>query len=150
MIIIRKVKNVYSVSPAACQGQGDTRLTLTPSFISNYNYVIMVSDWKSLKYFWAFFFYCNHQVHTNFLIILYLKIQFPNSQQTQSCLIALTSWLMPSTEGKIRPVRMAWNIPMHTVAKTQIIWCHLCTGIHTSLRPFRRDAGDAPIGVVPT
>jgi hypothetical protein len=27
-----------------CQGQGDTRLTLTPSVITNSNYVIMVSD----------------------------------------------------------------------------------------------------------
>jgi hypothetical protein len=29
---------------ADLQGQGDTRLTLTPSVIPNYNYVIMVSD----------------------------------------------------------------------------------------------------------
>jgi hypothetical protein len=33
------------------QGQGDTRLTLTPSVISNSNYAIMVRDWNSLKYF---------------------------------------------------------------------------------------------------
>jgi hypothetical protein len=26
------------------QGQGDTRLTLTPSVVPSYNYVIMVSD----------------------------------------------------------------------------------------------------------
>jgi hypothetical protein len=30
------------------QGQGDTRLTVTPSVITNSNYVIMVSDWKCL------------------------------------------------------------------------------------------------------
>jgi hypothetical protein len=28
------------------QGQGDTRLTLTPSFIPNSNYVIMLGDWN--------------------------------------------------------------------------------------------------------
>jgi hypothetical protein len=33
------------------QGQGGTRLTLTPSVIPNSNYVIMVSDWNCLKYF---------------------------------------------------------------------------------------------------
>jgi hypothetical protein len=37
------------------QGQGDTRLTLTPSVIPNSNYVIMVSDWNCLKYFCVFF-----------------------------------------------------------------------------------------------
>jgi hypothetical protein len=37
------------------QGQGDTRLTLTPSVIPNSNYVIMVNDWKGLKYFCMFF-----------------------------------------------------------------------------------------------
>jgi hypothetical protein len=52
------------------QGQGDTRLTLTPSVIPNSNYVIMVSDWNSLKYL-CLFLYCNHQVHRDFLITLY-------------------------------------------------------------------------------
>jgi hypothetical protein len=37
------------------QGQGDTRLTLTPSVIHNFNYLIMVSDWNSLNYFCVFF-----------------------------------------------------------------------------------------------
>jgi hypothetical protein len=37
------------------QGQGDTRLTLTPSVIPNSNYVIVVSDWNCLKCFFAFF-----------------------------------------------------------------------------------------------
>jgi hypothetical protein len=32
------------------QGQGDTRLTLTPSVIPNSNYIMMVSDWNCLKY----------------------------------------------------------------------------------------------------
>jgi hypothetical protein len=36
------------------QGQGDTRLTLTPSVIPNSNYVITVSDWNCLKYFCVF------------------------------------------------------------------------------------------------
>jgi hypothetical protein len=38
------------------QGQGETRFTLTPSVIPNSNYVIMVSDWKCLKYICVFFF----------------------------------------------------------------------------------------------
>jgi hypothetical protein len=37
------------------QGQGDTRLSLTPSVILTFNYVIMVSDWNCLKYFFWFF-----------------------------------------------------------------------------------------------
>jgi hypothetical protein len=49
------------------QGQGDTRLTLTPSVIPDSNYVIMVNDWNWLKYFW-FFLYSNNQVHREFLI----------------------------------------------------------------------------------
>jgi hypothetical protein len=43
------------------QGQGDTRLTLTPSVIPDSNCVIMVSEWNGLKYFCVFL-YCNHQV----------------------------------------------------------------------------------------
>jgi hypothetical protein len=37
------------------QGQGDTRLTLTPSVIPNSIHVIVVSDWNLLKYFCVFF-----------------------------------------------------------------------------------------------
>jgi hypothetical protein len=48
------------------QGQRDTRLTLMPSVIPNSNYVIMLGDWNCLKYF-CMFFYCNHQVHRDFL-----------------------------------------------------------------------------------
>jgi hypothetical protein len=49
--------NVQSVLRLAAdrQGQGDIRLTLTPSVIPNCNYVIMVSDWICLKYFCVFF-----------------------------------------------------------------------------------------------
>jgi len=54
------------------QGQGDTRLTLTPSVIPNSYYVMMVSDWNGLKYcIFACFLYCNRQVHRDFLITLY-------------------------------------------------------------------------------
>jgi hypothetical protein len=53
------------------QGQGDTRLTLTPSVIPNSNYVIMVGDWSRLKYFCVFL-YCNQQVPRDFLITLYI------------------------------------------------------------------------------
>jgi hypothetical protein len=37
------------------QGQGDTRLTITPSVIPNSNYVIMESDLSCLKYVCVFF-----------------------------------------------------------------------------------------------
>ena len=39
------------------QGQGDTRITLTPSVIPNYNYVITVGDRNCLKY-WIFACFC--------------------------------------------------------------------------------------------
>jgi hypothetical protein len=51
MITIQKVTSNVNMSflpdclAAYCQGQGDTRLTLMPSVIPNYDYVIMVSDW---------------------------------------------------------------------------------------------------------
>jgi hypothetical protein len=48
------------------QGQGDIRLTLTPSVIPNSNYVIMVSDWNFVKDFCVFL-YCNYLVHRDFL-----------------------------------------------------------------------------------
>jgi hypothetical protein len=78
IITIQKVTgNVQSVprqSPDIYwqrQGQGDTRLTLTPSDIPNSNYVIMISYWNCLKYFCVFL-YCSHQVHRDFLITLYM------------------------------------------------------------------------------
>jgi hypothetical protein len=61
---------MFKVSPASLQDQGDTRLTLTLSVIPNSNYVTMVSDRNFLKYFCEFLYY-NHQVHRDFLIILY-------------------------------------------------------------------------------
>jgi len=75
MIAIQKVtSNVQSVRQSPdiyWQGQ-DTRLTLTPSVIPNYNYVIMVGDWNCLKYhIFACFLHCNRQVHRDFLITLY-------------------------------------------------------------------------------
>ena len=55
------------------QGQGDTRLTLTPSVIPNSKYVTMVGDWNCLKYcIFAYYLYCNRQVHRDFLITLYI------------------------------------------------------------------------------
>jgi hypothetical protein len=57
MITIQKVTSNVKSTPrqsdclaADRQGQEDTRFTLTPSVISNYNYVIMVSD-KLFKVF---------------------------------------------------------------------------------------------------
>jgi hypothetical protein len=51
------------------QGQGDTRLTLSPSVIPNSNYV---SDWNCLKYFCFFFFGAVIFRYRSFLITLYL------------------------------------------------------------------------------
>jgi hypothetical protein len=72
MITIQKVKEMFKVSPASLQTFIDTRLTLTPSVILNSNYVIMVSDLNRLKYF-CLFLYCNHQVHRDFFITLYIQ-----------------------------------------------------------------------------
>jgi hypothetical protein len=47
MITIQNVTNYLAESDCLAadrQGQGDTRLTLTPSVISNSNYVIMIID----------------------------------------------------------------------------------------------------------
>jgi hypothetical protein len=51
---------IYYLAQSDClaadrQGQGDIRLTLTPSVIPNSNYIIMVSDWNCLKYVCVFF-----------------------------------------------------------------------------------------------
>jgi hypothetical protein len=66
------------------QGQGDTRLTLTPSVIPNSNYVIMVGDWNCLKYVCVFL-YSNHQVHRDFLITLYSNTKMVPRDILQSC-----------------------------------------------------------------
>jgi hypothetical protein len=82
MKTIHKVTSNFKVSPASLQtfidflaadrqGRRDTRLTLTPSVIPNYKYVIMVSDLKYSKYF-SCFLYCYHQMHINVFITLYL------------------------------------------------------------------------------
>jgi hypothetical protein len=70
------------------QGQGDTRLTLTPSVIPNSNYVIMVSDWNCLKYFCVFV-YCNRQVPRDLLITLYNTAHAHCMVDTQGCRHAL-------------------------------------------------------------
>jgi hypothetical protein len=70
---------------ADSQGQGDTRLTLTPSVIPNSNYVIMVSDWNCLRYF-CMFLYCNHEVHRDFLITLYIASLVVAVVTTQECI----------------------------------------------------------------
>jgi hypothetical protein len=46
----RKLQVMFKVSPANLQIFIDIRLTLTPSVIPNCNDVIIVSDWKFLKY----------------------------------------------------------------------------------------------------
>jgi hypothetical protein len=72
------------------QGQGDTRLTLKLSVISNSKYVIMVSDLNCLKYCCVFL-YCNHQVHRDLWITLYNAYLW--FMQCRS------SWLEPFTVG---------------------------------------------------
>jgi hypothetical protein len=70
---------MFKLSPASLQTfidmpncvLEDPRLTLTPYVIPNLNYVIMVSDRNCLKYF-CMFLYCNHKLHRNVLIILYI------------------------------------------------------------------------------
>jgi hypothetical protein len=96
----RKLQVMSKVSPASLQTFLDTRLTLTPSVISNSNYVIMVSDWNCLKYFCVFL-YCNHQVHRVFLITLYVFcIQgvfmcfVPASQETAITFLYSCNWLV--------------------------------------------------------
>jgi hypothetical protein len=54
MITIQKVTSNIQSAPASLQGQGETRLTLTPSVIQNYNYVIMVSDCNCLNFLRVF------------------------------------------------------------------------------------------------
>jgi hypothetical protein len=55
MITIQKVLAQSDCLLADRQGQGDTRLTLTPYVIPNSNYVTRVSDWNCLRYFSLFF-----------------------------------------------------------------------------------------------
>jgi hypothetical protein len=63
MITIQKVTSNIQIAPASLQTflthQRDTRLTLTPSVIPNYNYVIMVSETVSH----IFTFYIHGSVH---------------------------------------------------------------------------------------
>jgi hypothetical protein len=59
-------------------------LTLTPSAIPNYNYVIMVSDWNCINIF-ACFLQCNHHVHRDVLSTLYLFINFNCAKLLQLC-----------------------------------------------------------------
>jgi hypothetical protein len=69
LMITIKYLAQYECLVADRQDQGDTRLTLAPSVILNYNYVIMVSDWNCLTYFCEFF-YSNYQINRVFLLLL--------------------------------------------------------------------------------
>jgi hypothetical protein len=62
----------YDCLAADRQGQGDTRLILTPSVIPNSNYVIVVSDWNCLKHFCVFL-YCNRQAHRFYIYLNYKR-----------------------------------------------------------------------------
>jgi hypothetical protein len=78
LVTIQKVtSNAHYLDQSDClaadrQGQGDSRLTLTSSVFPNFNYVIMVSDWNSLKYFARFCTVINRCTET--LITLYIYI----------------------------------------------------------------------------
>jgi hypothetical protein len=86
----RQLPVMFKLSPASLQTFTDTRLTLTPSVISNSNYVIMVTDWNCLKYFFVFFLSCNHQVGLS---------QWPRGLRRRSTAARLLrSWV------RIRPV----------------------------------------------
>jgi hypothetical protein len=52
----RKLQVIFKVSPNSLQTFIDTRRTLMPSVIPDYNHIIIVSDWNGLKYFFMFFF----------------------------------------------------------------------------------------------
>jgi hypothetical protein len=86
------------------QGQGNTRLTPTPSVIPNSNYAIMVSDWNCLKYFCVFL-YCNHQVYRDFLITLYYRLhenflwRLPSTIQWVQKLLATCARLVKHEDG---------------------------------------------------
>jgi hypothetical protein len=87
------------------QGQGDSRLTLTPSVIPNSNYVIIVSDLNCLKYFGVFL-YCNRQVHRKFFISLYILYSYEYFEQYCTVLhavcLALQQW-RPRHNGTNNP-----------------------------------------------
>jgi hypothetical protein len=61
-----------SKCPPSVSRQEDNRLKITPFVIPNSNYVIIVSDLNSLKYFCVFLCY-DHQVHRNVLFTLYIN-----------------------------------------------------------------------------
>jgi hypothetical protein len=101
------------------QGQGDTRLTLTPSVIPNSNYVIMVTDWNCLKYFCVFL-YCNRQVHRDFLITLYYTMfgccAYERNVRTCFCIerddhIPYELWTNWENSPQIHHTTITFNIP---------------------------------------
>jgi hypothetical protein len=62
---------MFRVSPASLHTFIDTPNCVLEDRVQYTNYVIMVSDCNSLKYFCVFL-YCNNQVHRDFLITLYI------------------------------------------------------------------------------
>jgi hypothetical protein len=132
MITKQKVtSNVESVprkSPelaADRQGQGYTRLTLTPSVIPNSNYVIMASycyngNWLKL-YKKRAFLNCNHQVHRDFLSPYTMKVydQFIFSDQigVKTEQIVLLIALKAPKEWTGMKKRMRWVFNMARVGQ---------------------------------
>jgi hypothetical protein len=130
----RKLQLMFKVSPASLQTFIDTRLTLTPSFIHNSNYVITVSDLNCLKYFCVFFLSGNHQVHRDFLITRYIRIMnqhdalfftlFPYHASTcfglilarhQDAKCIMWQWYLFYLLGDCLRARRQWNIsPVQT------------------------------------
>jgi hypothetical protein len=92
-LLYRKLQVMFKVSAASLKTFFDTRLALTPSVIHTSNYVIMISEWNRLKYF-CLFLYCNHQVHRDLLITLYLSSSwiFPRHRHFKVVVVALRSY----------------------------------------------------------
>jgi hypothetical protein len=93
----RKLQVLFRVSTTSLQTFIDTRFTLTPSAIPNSNYVIMVSDWKCLKYF--FVFYCNHQTFWSFCIFDF-SLKFTIQFCMHLCVYCLLRKSSPGTLGR--------------------------------------------------
>jgi hypothetical protein len=64
---------MFKLSPASLQTFIDTPNCVLEDCVQYTNYVVMVSDWSCLKYFWVFLHY-NNQVQRDFLITLYTAL----------------------------------------------------------------------------
>jgi hypothetical protein len=91
---------------AYCQGHGDPRLTLTPSVIPNSMLLWQLVETASNIF--ACFLYCNHHVHRNFLITLYLVYYFGQLHQRGQKGRSLQK-LTNSTWQRVSPYFILWR-----------------------------------------